>query len=269
MTDSLRYRLIATDIDETLFGSDCIISPRTRAAIATAMQRGVIVTLVTGRSFPTVHTIARELNLNAPVIIYNGAAICRLSDGQPLFHQPIPSPIARELIAYARARGVSPVAFAGTALYSDVPIPLQIAPRSGVLGMTQHILGNGGAHPDDAPEKISVIVPSEIAAALSEELRAQWSRQVCVIQTSPTLLEMVHHTCAKSRGLAWLGRYLGISRDQVMAIGDGEADADMLAWAGLGVAMGNATPSARAASDYVTATVENAGLAQAIERFVI
>ena len=73
MTDSLRYRLIATDIDETPFGSDCIISPRTRAAIPTAMQPGVIVTLVTGRSFPPSIRL-RVSWVNAPVIIC-GAAI--------------------------------------------------------------------------------------------------------------------------------------------------------------------------------------------------
>jgi Cof subfamily protein (haloacid dehalogenase superfamily) len=262
------YRLIATDVDDTLFGAECVVSPRTRAAIAAALQRGVIVTLVTGRSFPTVHAIARDLSLTAPVVIYNGA-VCRLEDGQMLFHQPIPVPLARALIAELHARGVSPVLFAGTALYSDAPIPPQIAPRSGVQGMTQHILRDGIEHLEIAPEKIVVILPTEVVADLQAALAELGGHQIRIIHTYPMLLEVVHSSCMKSRSLEWLARHLGILRKQVMAVSDGDGDADMLAWAGLGVAMGNAPPTARAASDYVTDSVENDGLAKAIEHFVL
>jgi len=262
-------RLIATDIDDTLFGADCVISPRTRAAIAAALQRGVSVTLVTGRTFPTVQTIACELNLTAPVIVCSGAAICRPTDGHRLYQQPLPAALARTLVVALRTRGVSPVLFAGTTLYSDAPVLPNIAPRSGVLGMTQQILGDAIERVDIAPDKIVSLVPPTTVAEIQAMLYALGGQQIRFIHTYPTLLEVTHASCTKSRALEWLTHYLNIPREQVMAVSDSDGDADMLAWAGFGVAMGNAARAARAASAYVTDSVEADGLAKAIERFVL
>jgi len=69
--------------------------------------------------------------------------------------------------------------------------------------------------------------------------------------------------------LARLAAHLGIKREETMAIGDNDNDAEMLAWAGLSVAMGNATPKTKAAADYIAPSISEDGAAEAIERFIL
>jgi hydroxymethylpyrimidine pyrophosphatase-like HAD family hydrolase len=73
----------------------------------------------------------------------------------------------------------------------------------------------------------------------------------------------------KGRALARLARRLGIRRRETLAVGDWYNDTDMLAWAGIGVAMGNAPAEVQAAADWVTADCEQDGVALALERFVL
>jgi hydroxymethylpyrimidine pyrophosphatase-like HAD family hydrolase len=74
---------------------------------------------------------------------------------------------------------------------------------------------------------------------------------------------------SKRLGLEALAARLGLDRSEIMAIGDHMNDIEMLAWAGLGVAMGNALPEVQAVADVVTTHVEEDGVAEAIERFVL
>src|SRR5271167_443996 len=68
-------RLIAADLDQTLFGNDFVVSPRVKAAIAGAREAGVIVTIATGREAAVAARFARELNITAPIICTQGACI--------------------------------------------------------------------------------------------------------------------------------------------------------------------------------------------------
>jgi 5-amino-6-(5-phospho-D-ribitylamino)uracil phosphatase len=79
---------------------------------------------------------------------------------------------------------------------------------------------------------------------------------------------LTHPRATKEDALAELVEQIGVRREEVLALGDAEADAGMIRWAGVGVAMGNAMPEARAAADWVAPSHDEAGLAAAIERFV-
>jgi hydroxymethylpyrimidine pyrophosphatase-like HAD family hydrolase len=73
----------------------------------------------------------------------------------------------------------------------------------------------------------------------------------------------------KGLGLLKLGEILGISRDEIMACGDGTNDSSMILAAGVGVAMGNAVDEVKAIADYITLTNDEDGVAKAIEKFVL
>ena len=83
------------------------------------------------------------------------------------------------------------------------------------------------------------------------------------------LIEVVPRDVNKGRALAWLAEHYRIPQQAVLAIGDQENDISMLSWAGLGVAMGNAVPSAQQAADWLAPTLENDGAAVALDRFVL
>jgi hypothetical protein len=121
----------------------------------------------------------------------------------------------------------------------------------------------------ESPNKVIVTIADPAARGrVVAEMNAAFGGRLAVVPSHPHLVEGLPEGVNKANGLSWLARELGIEREEVMAIGDSEADVPMLEWAGLGVAMGNACAEARAAADWIAPRVEDYGAAVAIERFV-
>ena len=107
-----------------------------------------------------------------------------------------------------------------------------------------------------------------MAAELTTRL-AEVGLNLTVVPSHPILVEGIPAGLSKATGLAWLAEYLGIGREAVLAVGDNDNDAAMLAWAGVGVAMGNSSPAALAAADWVAPSVAEDGAAAALEKFAL
>ncbi len=123
---------------------------------------------------------------------------------------------------------------------------------------------------DQPPAKFLIVVDTpEQAAALDEELRARFAGRLRIVRSYRIFVEGNPLEASKGQGLARLAAHLSIPQQEVMAIGDQDNDADMVAWAGFGVAMGNGSPAVKAVADYVAPPVEEDGAAEAIERFVL
>ncbi len=101
------------------------------------------------------------------------------------------------------------------------------------------------------------------------EMSAFIGDRATVVQSSKRLVEVHSKLAHKGAALAKLAGLLHIDQSQVMAVGDHDNDETMLAWAGFGVAMGNASPRARAAARFLTESVDEDGAAIAIEKFVL
>ena len=107
-------RLIALDIDGTLIGDELEIGPRTRAAVRAARRKGVVVSLVTGRMVSSALRFARELELDAPIVGYQGAIIRAMPAadskrlGKLFVHTPLPTDVAREIVSWTRSAGLDP-----------------------------------------------------------------------------------------------------------------------------------------------------------------
>ena len=101
----MSIKLIAMDMDDTLLNEKRQITPRTRAAIEAAMERGVAVTIATGRMFCSALPFALELGIKLPLIVYNGAMVREMENGRILFHRPIPIETAQAVAELFRAQG--------------------------------------------------------------------------------------------------------------------------------------------------------------------
>src|SRR5437016_500393 len=89
--ETIMYKLIAIDIDDTLLTDDLVITEGTKAALAAAIEQGVFVTLATGRMFPSAQKIAAQLELNVPIITYQGSLIKTLFDEHVLYERSVPA----------------------------------------------------------------------------------------------------------------------------------------------------------------------------------
>jgi Cof subfamily protein (haloacid dehalogenase superfamily) len=232
------------------------------------MDAGVHVTLATGRMFQSALPFARELEMHDPLICYQRALIQSPDDDKPLVHRTVPLASAREIILFARERG----------LHLNVYLDDQwFAERSDEEArIYQHISGVPPVIVPDLlaitrrrPTKLVLITTEQVATALVAELKAKYGDALYVTKSYPLFVEVTNPAVSKGRALRWLARRLGVPRARVMALGDNMNDADMVEWAGLGVAVGNATPEVLAVADVVCPPVTEEGAAQAIEQFVL
>ncbi len=261
-------RLIAFDLDGTLMDSHQVIRPEVRRAIAATLERGVIVTLATGRMFSATAPFARSLNLTAPLICYQGGWIQAL-DAPVLYRAALPSTEARRAIDLGVALGWHMAFFVEGQLYIDA----EKYPRR----YYEQMLGpNPIVEPDLASllsghtaDKVLYIADPEAIPAITARLTSEFGEAADIIQSHANFIEVVPKNVSKGSALAWLADRIGIPREAILAAGDQHNDLSMITWAGTGVAIGNAVDDVIAAADWVAPPLEDDGAAAILERYVL
>jgi len=267
-------RLIALDIDGTLIGDDHDIGPRTVAAVRGALERGIAVSLVTGRMVSSALRFARELELVGPVVGYQGGLIRAMPEvgskrlGKLLLHTPIQPDVAREIIGWTREHGLDPHVnhLERFILRADDP---RADDYSAFMGARAELV-------DDLVEAITHPVTKVLAVGeppLPEDMapvaRAHFAGRADVTISHPRFLEFVAPGVSKGRAVRWLARRLHVPLAATLAIGDQWNDLEMLTEVGHGTAMPSAPAEVRAAARYVAPPLEDEGAAQVIEQLVL
>jgi Cof subfamily protein (haloacid dehalogenase superfamily) len=271
-------RLIALDLDGTLIGRDLTVPERNRRALAAAMQAGCWVTIATGRSFIPTNRFACDLQLNAPLVLYQGALVQDHRDGQVIHRETLPLDLAREVAQFvADQQLVAQVHdWDGTAYTARTnPFIERMRTITGVPAAPVDSLVTWLERP---PLKFLFIDKPARIDGLIQRLRTQFGARVEVVRSHELIVEITAPQVSKARGLSVLATHLGVPREAILAMGDHDNDAEMLTWAGLGIAMPDASPAARAAADMVAPrqplaagsdTPHDEAVAWAVERFVL
>jgi len=261
-------RLVAFDLDGTLVDHALRMSVGVREAIARALQQGTIITLATGRMFSATVSFARQLDIHAPLICYQGGWI-QAPEGEVLHRTPLGEDEAHLAIELGRSHGWHTVLYAEGQLYLDsLRHPMSYYER--LLGPDPTVEPRLAAVLQErtADKVLFVAEPAQIEA-MERVLQAYFGETAEVIQSHAEFIEVVPPGITKGAALAWLAAYLDIPREAVMAVGDQRNDLSMITWAGVGVAMGNAVPEVRAAADWIAPTLAKDGAAKALERYVL
>jgi Cof subfamily protein (haloacid dehalogenase superfamily) len=261
----MSYRLLAIDLDGTLLTRHKRILPRTRGALDAAAGLGCRVVIATGRSYAVARYFCDGLTLSAPQITYNGAVIHDPAQSRDLCQYLVPPVYVKPGVDFFMEASVPVALFTPQTLYLDrrIPRPQAWLPgRSGVLELipdvravaTQPCIKVVG-HSD--PLTIATVRPLAVE---------RFGHALYVTQTSSELLELLHPEVSKGAALRRIAHMLGVARDEVIAFGDSHNDLDMLEFAGVGVAMGNASAEVKALADLITDSNEDDGIATALER---
>jgi hypothetical protein len=272
-----RIRLLYVDIDGTLIRDSDIVSPRTLDAIARARSRGCVTVVCTGRTRHTARVIAGQLGHEGYAAYLNGAVIWD-EHAPRLLHKVRMDPDAfREAVRVCRKHEAGPFCFAveddDKWVHADRVCPVD--PQF-VAVYPDRMVWVGDVVEDlpNRPVSIEVYTTRETADAIIRDWRAALGEGVTTyLWHSYTFRSWGVHLHAgdvdKSVGAQWIARRLEVDPRECMAIGDEVNDLQLLRWAGIGVAMGNAHADCLACADHVTGHCHEDGVAQAIERFIL
>jgi Cof subfamily protein (haloacid dehalogenase superfamily) len=262
-------RLAAFDLDGTLMNDDMIISARVRQAIAAAQQRGVVVTLATGRMLDFLRPIAQDLGITAPLICYQGGLIQAPDADVPLYRATLEPALVREVLEWQAQRDARIFLYAG----EDVFLTERRHPDE----YYHYMLGERLVWVDDLatvldhhePVKFIIMLESHEADQVRVELQQRFGKRMEVTRSHELIVEGNPPGVSKGEALRLLADCLQVPQTQVLAVGDQDNDVPMLIWAGMGVAMGNGSPAVKAVADWVAPSLAEDGAAVAIERFVL
>ena len=275
-------KLVALDLDGTLFDNSSHISERNLTAIRSITDKGIHVVISTGRPFEgTPFDQIKGTGINY-AITANGSGIYEISTGKCLYEnamdEELVTPILNFLLtrdihmdAFIGGKGYTPVQCVETAQKLTVPSSIKnyiITTRTRLDNILQFIHEN--------QLKVQKMTLNFYPAADGTLIDRETVRKFLVSNPSITTvcggynnLEFTRADANKGVGLRKLAEILGVNPDATMAIGDTENDLAIIEAAGIGVAMGNATDAVKARADYVTTTNTKDGVAAAIEHFIL
>ena len=267
------YDAVVLDVDGTLVGSDRQISQDVIDTIVDAQERGKKVAIASGRSIAGVRKIAAKISLEkygGYVIAYNGTTVINCKTGDCVYNQTLPADILKPLYDTAKKENVS------IAVYNDKDKEI-------ICGNEVNEYVNMDAAASDIAireekdfikainfpfNKVLLSGAPERMKEVEKIMAKQFGDRLNVFRSDPCFVELLPKYVDKGVAVEKLVKYLDISRNKVICVGDSYNDLPMLRYAGMGVAMGNAQNEVKEAADYVTSSNDEGGVAEVIRKFM-
>ncbi len=262
------YKMIAIDLDGTLLTDGLEVTANTMAAIRQSVEHGVVVTIATGRMYPSAQRIALELGLDAPMITYQGAMIKSATSGEVLRERVVSYEIAQKCIHLAAEKKMHIQVYQDDVLYSAVDNEY-VKAYSKEVGVGYKVEPDLLGLAKNGFMKLLFIDEPEALAPVQEELKAILGDEACIEKSKKRYLEVTHPDANKGSALKFLAEELGIDRSEVIGIGDNFNDLDLVEAAGFGIAMGNAVDELKELADYTSLSNNEEGVLHVLNKFIL
>ncbi len=268
-------RLLALDIDGTIAGKSNDIREPVLEAIRAAQKKGVQVAIVTGRMYRSALRFHQQVKSTLPLVAYQGAWMQNPGSEKPDRHWSVPKEQVLSLLDYfeqPHLRSLLSVHFyINDELYvrAITPETKAYAERSGIQPIA---VGDLRRTLSTEPTKVLALSDDiDLIDHLLGSLQTQYTpAELYLTKSVATFFEATNPAANKGAAVRYLAEdLLGLKAENVMAIGDNFNDVEMIEYAGVGVAMGNAPEAVMAIANWVAPTVEMDGAAAAIEEFVL
>ena len=262
-----KYQMIAIDMDGTLLTNAKNILKETKEDILTAHNSNKIVCISTGRGFPAIKRYIDELDINIPLILYNGSRVRMSKDSTLIFNQVIDSKVAKKVFENINKNNGTCCFWREDVCYCNK--------KDGFIEyyekLTTISLIEIANPTDELFQNINKFIwfgTIEFLEIVQKELLVG-IEGIDYFKSNSNLLEIVPTGVSKGNSLKQLIQKLGIAQEDIIAIGDDENDISMIKFAGLGVAMENAKEIVKKVADYITVTNEENGVGKIINDFLI
>lgn len=273
----MQIKMVGLDLDGTLLNSKKELTLYTKEVIAKAIEKGVHVLVATGRPFTGVPKELREFPGMRYALTSNGARILDTATGELLIEHLLSRESAKKTLEITgKYDTLQEIYFDGQG-YAEREKLDHVERYHHDPNMWEYVRSSRIPVPDVMEllnSKEQELDKVQALFADMEERRAAWKelsecKDLNLVSSLKYNIEINAAGVNKGKGLIALGELLGIKREEIMAIGDGDNDIEMITEAGVGVAMGNAEEPVKRNADYVTGTNDEDGAAQAIVRYVL
>jgi Cof subfamily protein (haloacid dehalogenase superfamily) len=264
------YKAVFIDMDGTLLQSDHTVSAATRHTIRQLTEMGVLVVPVSARPLHgMLHITKKVFAPHTPVVSLNGSYI--LHEDAVIFEEVVQPNEAAGIYQVLRERPVSLMCYSRMEWYAVeetplvkkeqkiTPVKIIIEPFEATVSRWQQA-GTGA-------NKILIAGEAALILGIEQQLLSSYGQTLNICKSQPRYLEVMHPAASKTNAIKFLLNQYSIAPDEIIAIGDNYNDKEMIAFAGRGVAMGNAPADIKAVADYVTDTNNHDGVAKALKHF--
>lgn len=268
----MRYAVLALDLDGTLTNSKKKITPLTKQRVLEARRAGVQIVLASGRPELGIRPLARELDFyrsGGYILSNNGSRILDCKTNEALFERTVPAELYAHICEFARAEGLSALAYDDHGVLSENPEDEYVkkeAFNNGIPIRRVPLLEQAVSWPVN---KFMIVGPPPRLQAALPTLKKNIGRKVNIFLSEPYFMEISPPEIEKAYAMQQLLALLGLNKSQLAFCGDGLNDLTLMRLAGLGIAMGNACEEIKSASGFITRSNEEDGVAYAIERFIL
>ncbi|WP_455383137.1 Cof-type HAD-IIB family hydrolase [Salinispira pacifica] len=263
------YRLLATDIDDTLLAPDGSLPEINRTELLKLHASGVAIVFCSGRADASIRKVAQGILPPADdeyLIAFNGARVVTADTRRTVARQYLPTSVVESIRSYARANNLHLQAYEGDDFLVERVTDAARAYAKATSTSFRRVDDLAAALPVGSP-KLLLIGEHELLASHRDAIQRAGGR-VQVMFSKPHYLEIVAEGVNKGSALTRLAAELGIAIEETVAVGDAANDVDMLRAAGVGVAVANAHSEALSAADIVLETDATDGvMAEVARRF--
>lgn len=260
-----KIRMVVSDLDGTLLDGNRPLSDRIVKRVREFTETGGLFTVATGRNWLTTKEIAEKLSIRLPMILCNGAV---LADDKEIYYQSeIPAGRMKSLFLKARQAGLSILLFehkkvygfgngAGLRRFSEKEkMPCETVEADGAFLERRRIL------------KVVLIGPFDISASLWEKHEAELAGEYDFFQSESDFFEIVKRGENKGKTMLKLADRMGVSREEILAVGNHMNDREMICMAGVGAAVSDSSPELKPFADFVCRNSSEEGVIEALDRF--
>lgn len=268
----MNYRMIVLDLDGTLTNRNKEITPKTKEALFELKRQGGVIVLASGRPTYGIMPLARELELHKTggyVLSFNGGRIIDCSTGQTVFAKELPVESNKTIIRLSKEHGVNILTYEDDLIITPDASDEYVKKEAAINKLEVKEIKDIESYVKFPVVKFLMLEEGDILQNVEPKVKAFLGRDYSVYRSEPFFLEVLPKGIDKAASLERLLARLGMSREEMIACGDGYNDLSMIEYAGLGVAMENAVLPVKKAADYVTLSNNDDGIAHVVEKFML
>lgn len=266
------YKLVAIDMDGTLLNSKGHISEVNKEAIKSAINHGAKVVITSGRSIGGLSRFLEHVGLigeDEYIITNNGGNIYRTNDLKCISYKGLKGSDLIKAYKLSKEIGVKLFAYNEDGCISPEENEFTKFEREHIGTPVKIVDYENDINEEDDIAKILFLGKEDSFDNWKEIIPSHFCEEYHMVKSLSFVLEMMNKECNKGFGVKTLAEYLNIKKEEIICIGDQANDLEMIEYAGLGIAMGNAIDDIKNIAGYVTDTNDNDGVAKAIYKFIV